>query len=195
MTSIKALNERSTFLGNVSKSNDKAIADHCVLIADHINEHGDVTAADFLCKCLPGGLRVNLIREWFLTYAGCSWNAEKKQFGKRKAGTFTYDRSKAIENPWFNLRPEAPFKPFDLEKFLKSAITKAKAALEDTAHEKDHSVNKEMLRQLEALLVDKPAHFVEEATLEVAGWTEVEGGAMPNGHEAVIPAVEAASVH
>lgn len=182
MTSLKVLNERSTFLGNVSKSNDKAIADHCVLIADHIAEHGDVTAADFLTKVLGGGLRINLIREWFLTHAGCSWNAEKKQFGKRKAGTFTYDRSKAVENPWFNLRPEPAFKPFDLEAFLKSAISKANAALGDTAHADKHKVNKDLLNKLSALLTDKPAHYIEEANAEVTA-------------VAVIPVVEQPSVH
>ncbi len=164
MSDIKAINARSTMLGKVSKANDKAIHDHCVVIADHINGagNGDVTAADFLCKALSSGLRVNLVREWFLTYAGCSWNADKKQFGKRKAGTFTYNRAIASENPWFLIRPEKEFKPFDLEKFLQQALTKAKAALADQDPTHKHTVSKDMLNKLEALLVDKPAAFVSK---------------------------------
>lgn len=210
MSNLKALNERSLFLANTSKANDKAIADHCILIAEHIKEHGDVTPATILCDAFgkSSGLRVNAIRQWFLSYGGCSWNQEAKKFGKRKQGTFSFDRDAAVANQWYTLRPEPEFKAFDLEAFIKKAIAKANTALEDVEHANLHKVDKAMLNALVGLL-DKGPHYVEQAnadeqarkdaTVETVtkapdGWTEVEGGASANGGEIIPVQVPEAAV-
>jgi hypothetical protein len=159
---IKAINERSSFLGAQTKATDKAIADHCVIIAQHIANHGDVTAADFLVKCMSGGLRTNAIRQWFLDFGGCSWNADKKQFGKKKG--FLFNEQVAKENPWYLHTKEAAFKPVDTEALIKATIAKIKKAMGDVENASSHKINKEHLRKLEAILSDSEPHYVTKGT-------------------------------
>ena len=168
LNTIKQINERSVFLGSTVKATDKAIADHCIVIAEHIVAHGDVTAADFLCKQFSAsGVRVNAIRQWFLDFGGCSWNADKKQFGKRKNFLFSVDVAK--ENPWYLHTKEQAFKPVNSETVIKAAIAKIKKAMEDTGDDaKKHTINKEHLRMMEAILSDKPSHYINEANKDNA---------------------------
>lgn len=217
MLNLKAINERSLFLANTSKANDKAIADHCIIIAEHIQAHGDVTAADVLCNAFGGkkstGIRVNAIRDWFCQYGGCSWNEEAKKFGKRRAGTFTFNRTEAVVHPWYTCRPEPEFRAFILEKFLLKAIAKANAALEDVEHADQHKVDKALLNALIAITERSKDEAAKQETQSEApapegqnevlsaphGWTEIEGGASATGGEIIpelapVEAVVAASV-
>lgn len=161
---LKSLNATSSMLVAASGTIDKRIAAHLINIAKHINGagNGDVSAANFFFSLLSStsGLRRDAIGNWLMAYAGVSWNAQKKQFGRKK--NFVFEEQLATENPWYMFTKQAPFKPFDLDKALKAILNKAKAALEDEEHAAEHKVRKDQLRLLEAMLSDKPAAYVSK---------------------------------
>lgn len=161
---LNNLNDRSKALGKQSKSLDKAIHDHAVTIAQWIATvgSGNVTPATFFLSQIGDGARKNALRQWFLDFGGCSWNAEKKAFGKKK--DFVFSLINAKENPWYEYVPEPEFKPVDGEALLKATIAKMKKALADTEHANQHKVSKDMLKKLEAILTDKAPHYVQSET-------------------------------
>lgn len=155
MSVLKKLNATSEMLVRATGQIDKKIAAHLVAIADHINGagNGDVSAANHFFSLLTStsGLRKDAIGNWLMAYAGCSWNAEKKQFGRKK--DFAYDKQAAVENPWYVFTKQKEFQPFDLDKALKQLVTKAKAKLAEEALEhKGHAINKAHLRALECII-------------------------------------------
>lgn len=158
---LNQLNDRSKMIGKQSKSLDKAIHDHAVTIAEWIATvgSGNVTPATFFLSQIGDGARKNALRQWFLDFGGCSWNAEKKTFGKKK--DFVFSLINAKENPWYAYVPEPEFKPVDGEALLRATIAKMKKALADTEHASKHKVSKDMLKKLEAILTDKAPHYVE----------------------------------
>lgn len=162
MSILKKLNATSEMLVKASGTIDKRIAAHLVDIAKHINGagNGDVSAANYFFSLLTStsGVRKDAIGNWLMAYAGCSWNAEKKQFGRKKG--FTFSEQLAVENPWYKFTPAKEFKPFDLDKALAALIKKAHAALEDEEHADKHKVRKDRLVAIEALLSDKPAAYI-----------------------------------
>lgn len=162
MLTVKQINQTSISLGkSAGKLNDKIHA-HAMIIIKHISEHGDVTLADVLCDALgSNNMRVNSLRQWFITYGGCSWNVEKKAF--RKAKDFTFDFDQAQNTPFWKLMPEPEFKPVDGEALIKSVIAKMKKALDDQEHSADHKVNKSHLRALELILAGD-FQFEDEVT-------------------------------
>lgn len=168
MSTLKHLNDTSAMLVRASGQVDKRIAVHLVAIAKHINGigNGDVSAANYFFGLMTAtsGLRKDAIGNWLMAYAGCSWNAEKKQFGRKK--DFQFDEQAATENPWFKFTKQAEFKPFDLDKALKNIIAKAKGALEDTENAEKHAVNKAHLRALELILAGDFQFEDEQTTLE-----------------------------
>lgn len=189
---LKSLNATSEMLVRASGTIDKRIAAHLVNIAKHINGagNGDVSAANYFFSLLTStsGVRKDAIGNWLMTYAGCSWNADKKQFGRKKG--FVFDLEAATKEPWYVLTPQKEFKPFNLEAALASLIKKAHKALEDEEHASEHKVNKSVLNTLEMLASGTPlAPSIQNATLSAtptAGWDKVEGGSGPNGHEEVL---------
>jgi hypothetical protein len=152
----KSLNARSTELGKSAKSIRDDIQEHIVNIAKFINGagNGNVTPATFLIAALGGtisskatAVRTNAIRQWFLDFAGCGWNAQKHTFNRRK--DFKFDLSAAEKNKWYEWTPEHEFKPVDAKKLLAAAIRRMKVALMDTEHAKEHVVPKAFLTDLE----------------------------------------------
>lgn len=186
---VKSLNATSEMLIRASGTLDKRIAAHLVNISKHINGagNGDVSTANYFFHLISStsGVRKDAIGNWLMTYAGCSWNTEKKQFGRKK--NFVFDLEAAVREPWYVLTPQKEFKPFDLERALAALIRKAHKALEDQEHASEHKVNKSTLNTLEILASGTPlAPSIVNATLSAtptAGWDKVEGGAGPNGHE------------
>lgn len=198
MSNLKTLNARSETLLRASAQVDKAIAHHLVEIAKHVNGkgNGDTSAVNYFWSLLTAGrksgLRHDAIGNWLLAYAGVTWNAEKKRYNRKK--DFDFDVKAATENPWYLFTKQAEFKPFDLEKALKALITKATNALNDDDPEHKHSVNKDLLRRIEALADPKALPKTADVKAEEAapeGWTVVEGGADATGGEVTAEAEEA----
>ncbi len=181
--SIKKLNSTSEMLVRASGSIDKRLAAHLVDIAKHINGagNGDVSAANHFFSLLTStsGVRKDAIGNWLMAYAGCSWNAEKGKFGRKK--DFAYDKQAGVENPWYVFTKQKEFTPFDLDKALKQLVTKAKAKLAEEALEhKGHVVNKAHLRALECIIngefqfEDEQASTDEPESVAPEGWAVAE---------------------
>lgn len=150
MSTVKQINATSVKLGQATKKLQSDIHNHAVLIAEHIAEHGDVTIADVLVEALGKSIRANALRQWFLDLGGCSWNEDKKRFGKKK--DFEFEKDVAEANPFYDYVPEAAFKPVNGEDLLKSVVAKMRKAIEDTDNQGKHNVDKNMLRALERIL-------------------------------------------
>jgi len=159
MTNLKTLNARTETLLRASTQVDKAIAHHLCEIAKHVNGkgNGDVSAVNYFWSILTAGgksgLRHDAIGNWLIAFCGVTWNAEKKRYNRKK--DFTFDLRAAEESPWYTFTKQSAFKPFDLDKALAALIKRANAALEDAEHAKEHKVNKDMLKRIEALLDPK----------------------------------------
>jgi hypothetical protein len=191
MLNLKTLNATSEMLVRASGKLDKKIAEHLVNIARHINGagNGDVSAANYFFDLIgkSSGIRKQAIGNWLIAYAGCSYNQEKKKFGRTKS--FTFDERAAVENPWYTFTPQPEFQPFDLEAKLKSLLKKAMELKDDAEHAGKIKIRKDLLNGLERMLDPKPDFRVapEQAKPEAEaqapeGWIEVEGGsseAMP----------------
>ncbi len=182
--SLKSLNTMSDRLVRASGKIDVMIHNHLVAIAVHINGegNGDVSAANYLFSKITSmsGLRKQAIGNWLSEFAGCSWNADKKQFGRKKG--FVFVLQSAEENPWFKYTAQPEFKPVDGLALVKAAIKKMENALADEEHAAEHKIDKGLLRSLKALVEDKPAAYVgEDLTSHVAPAT-VEEVAAPAIH-------------
>lgn len=190
MINLKTLNATSEMLVRASGKLDKKIAEHLVNIARHINGagNGDVSAANYFFDLIgkSSGIRKQAIGNWLIAYAGCSWNGEKKKFGRAK--NFTFDERAAVENPWYKFTPQPDFQPFDLEAKLRSILKKAMEMKDDTEHADKIKIRKDLLNGLERMLDPKP----DFRSAPAEGRTEVEGGISP---ESIIVVEAPVTVH
>jgi hypothetical protein len=155
LPTVKQINQKSLRLGAASGMLQQHIHEHALVIAQHIAAHGDVTIADTLVNALGKSIRKNPLRDWFLMYGGCQWNADKKAF--RKAKDFTFELEVATANPFWELAPEPEYKPMDILKEIEKLVAKAKKHLAETDSEKlaADKINTAVLAQLEALVPAK----------------------------------------
>lgn len=150
--SVKQINQKSLALGKRGKTWASDVHKHAMVIIRHISEHGDVTIADTLCNAMPKGTSANSLRSWFEMYGGCTYNNEKKAFGKRKDFSFDFDAADA--EPWYDLHKEVEYKSIDSEKLLQGVLARMKAALEDTdrAGKVSDKINPLHIEALEVIL-------------------------------------------
>lgn len=150
--SVKQINQKSISLGKRGKNWAQDVHKHAMVIIRHIAEHGDVTIADTLCNAMPKGTSSNSLRSWFEMYGGCSYNNEKKAFGKRKDFVFDFDAADA--EPWYDLHKEVEYKSIDSTKLLQGVLARMKSALEDTerAGKVDDKINPLHVEALEIIL-------------------------------------------
>jgi hypothetical protein len=121
--SNKKLKTVTDKLATTAKGLQEQLHNHMLNIGDHIAAHGDVTPATYLVSKLDGSSqRVNAIRQWFLTFGGCGWNAGKKTFTKSRDTSFSWSRKEADANPFWSFTPEPAFKPLDGIAILKGAV-------------------------------------------------------------------------
>ena len=161
----KTLNARSASIAKASTKIATAIHQHACDIAAFIKSTGNVTPATTFVNLLSSSVRKNALRQWFLSYGGCSWNAEKKAFGKKK--DFIWDLEAAHANPFYDLIKEPDFKPVNGYSLIKAAIKQMEDALKDTAHADKHKVDPEMLSALKELVRKPVAEAVVIKTPEV----------------------------
>jgi hypothetical protein len=146
----KSLNARSASIAKASTKIASAIHSHACDIAAFIKSTGNVTPATTFVNLLSTSVRKNALRQWFISYGGCSWNAEKKAFGKKK--DFIWDLVAAHANPFYDLIPEPDFKPVNGYNLIKAAIAQMEKALADTAHADKHKVDVDMLAELKEIV-------------------------------------------
>lgn len=166
----KSLNATSDMLVRASKGMDKRFAEHMVNIAVFINSdkaNGDVSTATHFIKGLTAtsGVRRQAIVNWFLAFAGCTWNQEKKAFGRKK--DFTFDHELAVKNPWYAFTPDKPIVAVDAMALLKGLKSKLTNALEE-GNVKNPDEAKSLLAALVAYEDSKQKSvMIEAATAEV----------------------------
>lgn len=150
--STKQINAKSQSLGKRGKAWAQDVHNHAMLIAHHITEHGDVTIADTLCNVMPKGTSANSLRSWFEIHGGCTYNNEKKAFGKRK--DFAFDPAAADAEPWYDLHKEVEYKSIDSSKLLQGILDRMKNALADEERQGKVSdkINPDHIFALEAIL-------------------------------------------
>jgi len=160
----KSLNARSASIAKASVKIADAMHEHACNIAAFIKSTGNVTPATTFVNLISASVRKNALRQWFISFGGCSWNAEKKAFGKKK--DFIWDLVAAHANPFYDLIPEPDFKPINGYSLIKAAIAQMEKALKDTAHADKHNVDVEMLEQLK-VMIKKPSEDVSTKPLDI----------------------------
>lgn len=150
--SVKQINQKSLALGRKGKTWASDVHKHAMVIIRHISVHGDVTIADTLCNAMPKGTSANSLRAWFEMYGGCTYNNEKKAFGKRKDFSFDFDAADA--EPWYDLHKEVEYKSIDSQKLLAGVLARMKSALEDEDRvgKVDDKINPLHIEALEVIL-------------------------------------------
>ena len=137
--------------------------DHDIHVAgtsclQHIAEHSNTTLLNDLVAALPKGARKQAFVEWALAYGSVRTldranPADADRIAKGQV--FALDRSKqfdldgAIENAWFNFKPEADLlTAFDVYKAVSQLVKRVTKATKDGA---DLQGVQDALKQLKAL--------------------------------------------
>lgn len=120
----------------------------CSTVA-HLQMHGDVSLCNKLCLSLKGSRQEAMI-EWYVTYAACAYNPQKKQLIFNKAGKNQVEECKKRTFLDFKRRPEE--KEFNLREALtKLVVTSENRLKQRSLHAKDQ-IDPLMLSALKILL-------------------------------------------
>lgn len=150
LPSASQINHKSRLIAKAGKRWTQDVHEHAMLIARHIDAHGDVSIATIFCDLLPQGVKANALRDWFLMYGGCNWNSTKKAFSRKKGHVF--QETIANMEPWYKLAKEPEFRPVDSMKLLQAALKRMKAAQEDTENSDKHKVDPRHIKAIESVL-------------------------------------------
>lgn len=117
-------------------------------IIGHIDEHGDVTLANTLINAMPKGSRVNALLDFINTFGKVSYDEAEKAF------TFNRDKKTdlvgAVGIMWTEFKPEAPYKPLDLQIMLQQLLKKANER--STVATDQDNIDPKLLAKLNALV-------------------------------------------
>lgn len=101
----------------------------------HAQEHGDVTLMQRVVNALPGFARRNALLAWAVAFG---------KFSIDEDGTnVIYDKHSetklelAMAKPFWDFKPEAAFKPFDLQEEMAKLIKRAEKAAKDDRNNLD----------------------------------------------------------
>ena len=134
-------------------SMQKAVQYAAVGVLMHAKKHGDYSKANELVKALGNGVRRKALVEFFVTFGGLVIDAEdaNKGFTGWK-GKEAISVEAAQEVAWWELKPEQPFKGFDLDKEIEKLVKRAEKAANDEEHADKIDVDAEKLVKLMALV-------------------------------------------
>lgn len=136
------------------KALDQAIQIVLTSACVHIHKHGRIEIVEKALDCLSAGVRGNAAKEFILKFGCVNWNDKKKVFvfaaTKRNEDFENSDLFQTmLDTVWTDLKPEAPFRPFDLTAQLQMLLKKAKSRKEE-GNEGD-AIKDAELAQLEAM--------------------------------------------
>lgn len=136
------------------KALDQAIQVVLTSACVHIHKHGRLEIVEKALDCLSAGVRNNAAKEFILRFGCVNYNDKKKIFvfaSTRREEAFeeTALFQEMLDTVWTDLKPEAPFRPFDLAAQLQSLLKKARTRKEE-GNEGD-AINDAELAQLEAM--------------------------------------------
>ena len=144
--SAKAIDTAIKSIATRGKSLERDIHVAAVSCLVHADKHGDVTLAQKLVEAVPSLARKNALRDWFMAHGKFGYSMEEKAFTyDKKATTHT---EAAIETPFWLFKPEAEYKPLDLQAAILQLVKRVDAAVEKG--EKLPADKVEALRKLSA---------------------------------------------
>lgn len=101
----------------------------------HAGEHGDVTGMKRLIDVLPGFARRNALIAWAIAFGKFAPSEDGKSVDYAKHATTDLEKGEAT--PFWEFKPEAPFKPFDLQAELAKLVARAEKASKDERNSLD----------------------------------------------------------
>ena len=120
-----------------------------------VAEHGNTTPINSLVESLSKRNRINALLAWAEHYGAVRFDEKTKtlKFVKDKET----DLDAAIAQPFWLFKPEAPYKPVDLDVLLAQLIKKAEAALKDEGEDPElagkNKIDLDKLAKLKALAI------------------------------------------
>ena len=121
------------------------------------NTSGDVSKAvsqtNALVEAMPGMSRRNALKSWVEAHAGFVWNADENKFvyNAKKTTIADSDVRQGIDVPFWDFKPEPPYKPFDLDKTLDAVIDRANKRIKDGVKKEDN-IKSDRLSALKTLI-------------------------------------------
>lgn len=154
---IRGTADLKAFVKNTKASGkalDQAIQIMLASTCAHLHQHGNIAVVTDAVDALPAGARTNAAKEYVLRFAPVNYNEKKKEFvfaaGKRVE---QFEESELcqtmLDTLWTDLKPEAPFRPFDLTAQVQQLLKKALKRKEE-ANEGDE-IDQAEIDQLQAL--------------------------------------------
>lgn len=95
----------------------------------HADKHGDVTLMQKLIEAVPAMSRKNALIAWCLEFGKFAASDDGRSVVYSKEGVT--DIEAGATTPFWEFKPEAPFKAFDLQEELAKLIKKAEKASND----------------------------------------------------------------
>lgn len=138
-TAIKSISRRG-------KTLERDIHVAAVSSLNHAELHGDITLAQKLVDAIPTMARKNALKDWFLAHGKFSYDMANKALTYNKNGVTLLQE--AIETPFWVFKPEAEYKPFDINTAVAQLVHRAEKAVEKG--EKVPTQKLEALRKLVA---------------------------------------------
>lgn len=134
-----------TAIATQGKRLENSIHSVAVSCLHHADLHGDITLAEKLVHAVPSMARKNALRDWFLAHGKFNYDMKNKTFTYKKGVETLLDA--AIATPFWMFKPEADYKPFDLQASVLHLVARAEKAIE-----KGEDVPFEQLDVLRALV-------------------------------------------
>lgn len=139
------------------KKLDQAIQVMLASACLHAHAHGDFGLVNTTIDAINKGSRTNAAREFALMFAPVNFNDKKKEFVFAKTKQIAeFETSelfaKMLSTDWTDLKPEQPFRPFDLQAQLTALLKKAEQAAGDEEHAGQHKVNSDEIQSLKNMV-------------------------------------------
>lgn len=160
-----ALRKEFTSIAAAGKKLDGRIQVAGLSVMAHIDNHGDVTVATALVNELFGALskghRKAAMVEWLVKYGKVKLNVDE---ATKKAQPFLYDKAAttdlqgAVDEPWYDCKPEKLDEDFDFHKLLAALLAKA---AKKQATDPTKVIGADMLAKVQALVESSAAPVVE----------------------------------
>ena len=128
----------NTLLDSIKKSGAKLEQDiHTAAVSalDHAAQHGNIGFMTRLIDVLPGFSRRNALIAWAIEFGPFKPSEDGKSVEHDKHGKV--DLSSGEKTPFWEFKPEAPFKPFDLQAELAKLVKRAEKAAGDDRNKLD----------------------------------------------------------
>lgn len=154
---IRGTADLKAFVKNTKASGkalDQAIQIMLASSCAHLHQHGNIAVIADAVDALPAGARTNAAKEFVLRFAPVNYNEKQKEFvfsATKRIEQFEESEScqTMLDTLWTDLKPEAPFRPFDLTAQIQQLLKKAQKRKEE-ANEGDEIADDE-IASLQAL--------------------------------------------